>query len=158
MNNKQRIFVDEYLKCFNATKAALLAGYSEKTAYSIGQENLKKPEIKKEVDARLQASHMSADVALKLTSDIANGDIGDLLDNNGLLDIRQAKALGLTRLLKKIKQKTITRIGKSDDDDDVEITEIEFEMYSAHEAQRDILKIGGKLNGDITINVNLTDD
>lgn len=31
----------------NATQAAIRAGYSEKTAYSIGDENLKKPEIKK---------------------------------------------------------------------------------------------------------------
>lgn len=157
MTNKQRIFIDEYLKSLNATKAAIRAGYSEKTAYSIGQENLKKPDIKSEIDARMQASHMSADEALRLTSDIARGDIGDLLNDAGYLDILKAKELGLTRLLRKVKQKTTVRIGR-DDEEDTEITEIEFEMYSAHEAQRDILKIGGRLNGDITINVNLTDD
>jgi hypothetical protein len=45
MNARQRRFVDEYLVDLNATQAAIRAGYSEKTAYSIGQENLKKPEI-----------------------------------------------------------------------------------------------------------------
>ena len=43
---KQRLFVAEYLKNGgNATQAAISARYSKKTAYSIGQENLKKPEI-----------------------------------------------------------------------------------------------------------------
>ena len=31
----------------NATQAAIRAGYSKRTAYSIGNENLKKPEIQK---------------------------------------------------------------------------------------------------------------
>lgn len=47
---KQQRFVDEYLIDLNATQAAIRAGYSEKTAYSIGDENLKKPEIKKAIE------------------------------------------------------------------------------------------------------------
>lgn len=43
---KQQRFVDEYLIDLNATQAAIRAGYSEKTAYSIGEENLKKPDVK----------------------------------------------------------------------------------------------------------------
>lgn len=42
---KQRRFVEEYLVDLNATQAAIRAGYSEKTAYSIGMENLRKPQI-----------------------------------------------------------------------------------------------------------------
>ncbi|MEK3673553.1 terminase small subunit [Paenibacillus sp. FSL R10-2771] len=42
---KQRIFILEYLRTFNATGAAIAAGYSKKTAYAIGWENLRKPEI-----------------------------------------------------------------------------------------------------------------
>lgn len=45
LTDKQQMFVKEYLIDLNATQAALRAGYSEKTAYSIGHENLKKPEI-----------------------------------------------------------------------------------------------------------------
>ena len=37
---KQQRFVEEYLVDLNATQAAIRAGYSEKTAKSIGQENL----------------------------------------------------------------------------------------------------------------------
>lgn len=42
---KQTKFVAEYLISGNATKAAIAAGYSPKTAYKIGQENLRKPAI-----------------------------------------------------------------------------------------------------------------
>lgn len=49
---KQRRFVDEYLIDLNATQAAIRAGYSEKTAYSIGIQNLKKPEIQAEIQKR----------------------------------------------------------------------------------------------------------
>lgn len=46
---KQKRFVEEYVIDNNATQAAIRAGYSEKTAYSIGQENLKKPEVMKAI-------------------------------------------------------------------------------------------------------------
>lgn len=45
LNPKQRTFCIEYIKDHNATQAAIRAGYAEKTAYSIGSENLRKPEI-----------------------------------------------------------------------------------------------------------------
>ena len=49
LTEKQKRFCDEYLIDLNATQAAIRAGYSPDTAYSIGQENLKKPEIKKDM-------------------------------------------------------------------------------------------------------------
>jgi phage terminase small subunit len=42
---KQRRFVEEYLIDGNATRSAIAAGYSEKTARSAGCENLTKPNI-----------------------------------------------------------------------------------------------------------------
>ena len=45
LTKKQKAFIQEYLVDLNATQAAIRAGYSKKTAYSIGQENLSKPEI-----------------------------------------------------------------------------------------------------------------
>lgn len=47
---KQRRFIEEYLIDFNATKAAIRAGYSENSAGQIGEQNLKKLEIKSEID------------------------------------------------------------------------------------------------------------
>lgn len=49
LTEKQVLFVAEYLTDFNATRSAMAAGYSKKTAYSIGWENLRKPEIQVEI-------------------------------------------------------------------------------------------------------------
>lgn len=54
MNARQKRFCEEYLVDCNATRAAIRAGYSPKTAYSIGEENLKKPELKTYIDERLE--------------------------------------------------------------------------------------------------------
>nr|DAO00818.1 MAG TPA: Terminase small subunit [Caudoviricetes sp.] len=57
VTDKQKRFCDEYLIDCNATQAAIRAGYSPKTAYSIGEENLKKPELKTYIDERLEQLH-----------------------------------------------------------------------------------------------------
>src|SRR5918996_6163131 len=51
---KQARFVEEYLVDLNATQAAIRAGYSERTACSIGFENLRKPEIQEALTQRRQ--------------------------------------------------------------------------------------------------------
>ena len=59
MSEKQRKFCDEYLIDLNATQAAIRAGYSEKTAYSIGNENLKKPVIREYICKRIKEKEES---------------------------------------------------------------------------------------------------
>ena len=49
LTEKQKRFVAEYIKDYNATQAAIRAGYSEQTAYSQGNRLLKKVEIKKAI-------------------------------------------------------------------------------------------------------------
>ena len=49
MNAKQEMFVNEYLIDYNATQAAIRAGYSERTAYSIGQRLLKNVEVENSI-------------------------------------------------------------------------------------------------------------
>ena len=60
---KQRLFCDEYIKSGNAKDAAIKAGYSPRTAYSIGNENLNKPELKSYIDTKMAEieSHKIAD-------------------------------------------------------------------------------------------------
>lgn len=48
---RQRLFVDEYVLCNNASEAARRAGYSERTAGAIATENLQKPAIRQAIDA-----------------------------------------------------------------------------------------------------------
>ena len=58
MTIKQKKFIANIVKGDNNTQAAIKAGYSKKTAYSIGNENLNKPEIKAEINkeiAKIQA-------------------------------------------------------------------------------------------------------
>ncbi len=50
---KQQVFVMEYLNDFNATRAAQAAGYSQRTAYSIGQRLLKNVEISQAINSAM---------------------------------------------------------------------------------------------------------
>lgn len=143
LTNKQRVFIDEYLRCFNASEAARRAGYKSK-ANVIGSQLLANPSIKADIQERLAEVHMSADEALKLTADIARGDITEFLTSIGNLDIDKLITSGKGRLVKKIKQRTITKIGKTDKDEDTEILETELELYPADAAQDRILRIHGK--------------
>ena len=66
---KQQLFVDEFLIDLNATQAAIRAGYSEKTAGQIGDENLKKPQIaqivQEAMDKRAKRTQVTADYVLR---------------------------------------------------------------------------------------------
>lgn len=53
LTEKQKRFCDEYLIDLNATRAAIRAGYSKKSAGSIGDENLKKPEVAEYIQKRM---------------------------------------------------------------------------------------------------------
>ncbi len=57
LTEKQKKFCDEYLISLNATQAAIKAGYSSKTAYSIGQRLLKKVEIQNFINKQLERIH-----------------------------------------------------------------------------------------------------
>lgn len=50
LTEKQRIFCHEYVRDWNATRAAKVAGYSENTAKQIGSENLTKLDIKQYIE------------------------------------------------------------------------------------------------------------
>ena len=45
LNARQKAFCEFYVASGNATEAAIKAGYSKRTARSIGQENLTKPAL-----------------------------------------------------------------------------------------------------------------
>ncbi len=77
LTNKQKVFCDEYLIDLNATQAAIRAGYSKKTAYAIGWENLRKPEIRTFINNKLSERSLSADETTKLITDIARGNLSD---------------------------------------------------------------------------------
>jgi len=83
---KQETFVSEYLVDLNATQAAIRAGYSAKTAYSIGEENLRKPEIRRaislQMDNRTQRLTLDSDAVLKRLIEVDQMDLLDILNND----------------------------------------------------------------------------
>lgn len=76
---KQTQFCREYVKDLNATQAAIRSGYSEKTAYSVGSENLRKPDIKTEIQKLLQEKHLGADEVKSIISSIAKSNVNKYL-------------------------------------------------------------------------------
>jgi hypothetical protein len=75
---KQRRFVESYLGSAggNATEAARLAGYAGggSTLAQVGHENLRKPQIARTVEARLQKAAMETDEILSELSRVARLD------------------------------------------------------------------------------------
>ena len=63
---KQQRFVEEYLIDLNATQSAIRAGYSEKTAKEIGNENLTKPNIAKAIAEAQEKLSNKAQVTVEM--------------------------------------------------------------------------------------------
>lgn len=80
---KQELFCEEYIKDLNATQAAIRAGYSAKTAYSMGARLLKNVEIEKKIQElkkkRSHKSSISADAVISALATIAFTPITDVL-------------------------------------------------------------------------------
>lgn len=78
---KQKAFADEYIKCTNASEAARKAGYSKRSAASIGEENLRKPEISAYIDKRLRQIEAqriaTADEVMRFFSSVMRGEVSD---------------------------------------------------------------------------------
>lgn len=88
LSTKQLAFVEFYLTHWNATRAAIDAGYSERSARSIGSENLTKPDIQTAIQERLVELKMSADEVLTRLSGHARGSIAPFLRRTPLGDLR----------------------------------------------------------------------
>jgi phage terminase small subunit len=84
MTPKQARFIDEYPVDLNATRAAIRAGYSPKTAFVIGYENLKKDLIRSAVRQRLEERAREVGITIQKVlqelSAVAFANIGDYLE------------------------------------------------------------------------------
>jgi len=66
LTTKQRIFCKAYLSNgFNATQAAITAGYSENCAQEIGSENLTKPLIKEFIEKHIEQIEQKFDITFE---------------------------------------------------------------------------------------------
>ncbi len=92
LNTKQKRFCEQYLVDGNATKAAIRAGYSQRSASSIGNENLKKPKIQRYIsqlrEARKLRTQVTADRILQELATMA-------FAKKGVKTGHKLKALGM---------------------------------------------------------------
>lgn len=106
MTARQQKFCDEYLISGNATDAAIKAGYSPKTAYSMGNENLNKPELKAYIETELDKIHSAkiadAEEVMKYLTAVMRGEHTEeipLLCGDGCQELTQ-KEVGAKERIK----------------------------------------------------------
>ena len=78
MTDKQVKFITEYTKDFNATQAAIRAGYSPKTAYSQGQRLLKNAEIQRVMNEHRDKGIADRETRQKFWSDTMQDNQEDM--------------------------------------------------------------------------------
>lgn len=147
LNKQQEAFVHAYVQCWNATKAALAAGYSPKTAYSHGSRLLKDVEISQAIEEFTEKNAMKASEALSRLAGMARGDVSQF----ALLDIKEIAEHPDGWLIKKIKKTTVRR------GNDVLEETIDLELYDAQSALMQISKNLRMDEGKATDNIEFTD-
>lgn len=160
---KMKLFADFYLgeALFNGTKAARLAQYKgdDKTLAVVASKLLRIAKVSAYIEKKLETYGMGSNEVIARLAEIARGKVDDVLDDKGFFNLQEARERNKTNLLKKIKQKRTIRQSKTEIRDDMRgflaedeiediqseteiiYEEVEFEMYSAHEALRDLGKV-----------------
>lgn len=138
ITNRKRAFIEHYLAHWNASEAARLAGYSEKTAGSQGARLLKDVEIQKAITERLAELTATADEVKQRLTSHARGSMADFLDGERI-SIDQARTRGQLHLIKKYK---VTRRLEPGDEPRATIETIELDLYDSQSA---LEKIGRAL-------------
>jgi len=160
LSGKQKAFVEQYFICnMNGTQAVKEAGYKVKNdnvAAVTAHNNLRNPKIARAIKERMATLAMDAEEALARIADHARGDINDLLDENGNLDITKAWEQKKTHLIKSISKSKVHGEQFSKD-------EIKFELYDAQSALVQIMKVHNLTSkvindGEIVIKVVYDDD
>ena len=147
---KQKVFIEEYLIDLNATQAAIRAGYSPDTAGAIGNENLKKPEIRARIDkAMAERSRRTGINQDRILIELARiGLINpDKLINFTEATVKEDASEDDMAAIASVKVKIIPT-------DDGNIVEREIKMYDKIKA----LELCGKHLGMFTDNIKLTGD
>jgi phage terminase small subunit len=107
LTQKQQTFVVEYLVDGNATAAAIRAGYSKDTAYSIGPRLLKNVEVKRllsrERKNQRERTLSSADWVLKGLREQADADVSLLFNSDGSVKKITALPKKITRCIQSIR-------------------------------------------------------
>lgn len=121
LTQKQIRFIEEYPKDWNATKAAIRAGYSKRSAGIQGFDLLRNKNVKENIDKKLSELSLSSNEVLKHISDIAKSNLNDYFTKKQVISkpkvIISLNEL-IIQLIDKIEDfnKFIDRAGLSGDD------------------------------------------
>jgi len=144
---KQQRFVEEFLVDGNATQAAIRAGYSERTARSIAQENLTKPDIAQAIAAgqRARSTHLgiTADDIARELAKLGFANMADYLtvgeDGQPTLDWSQ-----LTRdQAAALQEVTVDEYVDGAGDDAREVRKVRFKLSDKRASLVDLAKLLG---------------
>jgi phage terminase small subunit len=150
LNEKQKRFCQEYLIDFNATQAAIRAGYREKSAYSIGHDLLKKPEVKNYI-SKLQEetatrNNITTDHLVNEFLAIAKDDLKNYLD---FTPSRKGIRVTLKKNIMELDTKNIERLQVFPNGS------IRIKLYSRHEALVQLGRHVGFFNDKLTLQSNI---
>lgn len=129
---KQERFCQEFMIDCNATKAAERAGYSPRTARSIGSELLTKPDIMARIAAlqaaRAERVEVTSDEVLRALKILINSDVRDFeVDMAGNLTLRQGAADSAWKAVASVKHRITTR--GDDPEDQFTVREVELRLW-----------------------------
>ena len=155
---KEERFCYEYVLHLNATKAAILAGYSERTARGIGCENLTKPHIQKRIKHLKgnlsEASEISALRVLKEHEKIAFSSIANLHKTWLVRKEFESLTADQKACIKNITTKIARRnIGTYNEPDIVDVEYVKIELY---DKQKSLDSIKSMLGFDAPVKAELT--
>ena len=153
LTDRQRAFILEYGRDFNATQAAIRAGYSSKTAAAIGHENLTKLEISEAIDEEFRKRSFTLDEIIARLAEQASASIGDFIvispDGDRIsFDPEMIKSRG--HLIKKIKATTTVRYSQKGDQ--YEYTTLTLNLHDGQRALELLGKAKGLFKEEIIVN------
>lgn len=144
LSPKQRLFCEEYLIDLNATKSALRAGYSPRTAQEIGSENLSKPLIQSYIqELKSRRSEKTEITAQKVLNELAKIGFSNIQDY-----IKEGFTIDEISKLEKDKASAIESVKIKQIYGDFPSTEVSFKLHDKLSALEKIAKHIGFFSED----------
>lgn len=126
LTDQQRTFVTEYLKSGNASEAARQAGFN--WPGQKGAKLLKTAKIRAAINAELKPTSITQLHVLAELSQLAMGNWGEILDDQGQPDAKKIRANG--HMVKKFKATVI----RTQSTDQVTVTNVQIELHDRYKA------------------------
>ena len=167
LNRRQQIFVSEYLTDFDASRAAVAAGYSKKSARAIGSENLTKPNIKAAIDAAIEERKARLDISAQaVIQELALIGFANMADFIAIDECGAIRALSLdtlaegkSRVIKKVREKRVIRTARGNKDnpdgDQILVSTYEFELCDKVKSLELLARHLGLLHDKAEVDVNV---